>query len=243
MEIIVSRTRKGTKLFPMHKHAYSELSFYSETAGVMKTPDKSYPFSPGSIVIIPPDTYHSTIGETELDGIYLRGDFNALPRLKSPLVLRDNRDGEGKKLINIIYNNRFGNREYLASLCDAYIHFLITNMQFDDEIGEAVKEIKDEITRLAYDSRINPTEILKKSGYAEDYIRAKFKEATGKTPIAFLTDIRIKHARFLTETFGSSLTLAEVAEMCGYTDYVYFSKKFKEVTGLSPRKYRMLNSY
>lgn len=238
MEIIVSRTRTGTKLFPMHKHEKLEISFYATASGILKTPEKSYAFCPGSIVMIPPGTYHSTIGETDLDGIYLRGDFNALFPLKAPVVLRDNRDSEGKQLINIIYNNRFGNREYLASLCDAYIHFLITNMQFDDEIGEAVKEISDEITRLAYDSRINPTEILKKSGYAEDYIRAKFKEVTGKTPIAFLTDIRINHARFLTEAFGSSIPLTQIAEMCGYNDYVYFSKKFKEITGLSPKKYR-----
>ena len=31
--------------------------------------------------------------------------------------------------------------------------------------------------------------------------------------------------------------LIEIAEKCGYTDYVYFSKKFKSVTGVAPRTY------
>jgi AraC-like DNA-binding protein len=38
-------------------------------------------------------------------------------------------------------------------------------------------------------------------------------------------------------TYGKSVSLTEVAEKCGFTDYVYFSKKFKAVTGIAPRTY------
>ena len=34
------------------------------------------------------------------------------------------------------------------------------------------------------------------------------------------------------------MPLAQICEECGYVDYIYFSKKFKEVTGLSPREYK-----
>jgi AraC-like DNA-binding protein len=33
------------------------------------------------------------------------------------------------------------------------------------------------------------------------------------------------------------MSLSEVAEQVGYDDYVYFSKNFKAVTGVSPREY------
>jgi len=42
----------------------------------------------------------------------------------------------------------------------------------------------------------------------------------------------------LIDLYRSTLSLQEIAERCGYTDYVYFSKKFKEVTGVSPRDYK-----
>lgn len=238
MDVYVSRTREGTKEFPMHKHSDFEIAFYSNTAGVVRTPCGNYSFYPGSIVIIPPNTYHSSCSDTELNGIYLRGNFNILFHLKTPLVLRDNKYNEGRKLVDIIYNNCYGNKEYLSSLCDAFIHFLATNLEFEDEIWETVNELVDEITRRALVIDINLSEILRKSGYAEDYIRSKFKKATGKTPVVFLTDIRIKNACFLIETYGTSMPLSEVAEACGYTDYVYFSKKFKEIMGMSPKKYR-----
>ena len=37
--------------------------------------------------------------------------------------------------------------------------------------------------------------------------------------------------------------VAEIAEKCGYTDYIYFSRKFKQITGKSPRAYMEDNVY
>ncbi len=57
----------------------------------------------------------------------------------------------------------------------------------------------------------------------------------------FLTDF---HKFFIDECIANDLpyknhfSLAEVAEKCGYTDYVYFSKKFKEKVGISPMLYK-----
>jgi AraC-like DNA-binding protein len=79
--------------------------------------------------------------------------------------------------------------------------------------------------------------LLTKSGYAEDYIRAKFREITGYTPVEFLTKVRISQACSLIDMYGNSLQLSEIAEKCGYTDYVYFSRRFKALTGISPREY------
>ena len=105
-------------------------------------------------------------------------------------------------------------------------------------INLAVGNIMNEIADKFYDYNINITNLLKKSGYAEDYIRSYFKKITGKTPIAFLHDIRIKHAVFLIEVYSKILSLQQISDQCGYTDYVYFSKKFKSITALSPKEYK-----
>ena len=238
MNFYVSRTQKGIKEFPMHKHNDIEIAFYQNTKGIVRTPDKDYPFLPGDTVIIPPGVYHSSYTDTELDAIYLKGNFNLLFHLSTPMVVEDNRNNEGCQLVTLLYNNRFSNREYLLSLCDAFIHFLALKIDFKDETEKTVNGLIEEFTRLSFEPDLNPSEILRKSGYAEDYIRSKFKKVTGKTPTAFITDIRINHACFLMETYGNSLNFSEIAEASGYTDYVYFSKRFKEVTGVSPREYR-----
>lgn len=238
MEISISQTAKGVKEFPMHKHSYIEITFYPDTTGTLRTTEKSYSFFPGCTVIMPACTLHSSRSEAELNGIYIIGDFTLLSHLKAPVIIKDNKQNEGAQLVSLIINNRFANKEYLASLCNAYIHFLLTNMNFEDEMDEVINKIISKITKHAFDPDISLCDILKSSGYAEDYLRSKFKKATKKTPVSFLTDIRINHACFLIESYGKSLSLSKVAESCGYTDYVYFSKRFNAKLKISPQKYR-----
>ena len=64
------------------------------------------------------------------------------------------------------------------------------------------------------------------------------KQMTNKTPIEFLTHMRIRHACYLMDVFKNALSLAEIAEKCGYTDYIYFSRRFKQQMGVSPRAYK-----
>lgn len=110
--------------------------------------------------------------------------------------------------------------------------------ELDSAMQSSVKKIIAEISQNAFDPQIDLAFILSKSGYSEDYVRSCFKKITGKTPNEFLTDIRIKHACFLIDIYKNALSLSEIAERCGYLDYVYFSKKFKSVMGMSPREYR-----
>ncbi len=50
-------------------------------------------------------------------------------------------------------------------------------------------------------------------------------------------EVRINNACFLIDTYKHLLSLSEIAEKCGYTDYIYFSRRFKQITKVSPRKY------
>ena len=63
-----------------------------------------------------------------------------------------------------------------------------------------------------------------------------FKQTAGCTPIQYLLRVRTMHAaRLLTD---SQLSIADIAEKCGFSDSNYFCRKFRENTGLSPRQFR-----
>lgn len=64
----------------------------------------------------------------------------------------------------------------------------------------------------------------------------KFKNHTGKTPIEYITKIRIDEARYL--LCNSLLSISEIASVVGYEDPLYFSRMYKKATGLSPSNYR-----
>lgn len=238
MSYTINRTQDGVIQYPMHTHKNYEIMLYLDGEGYMHTEQGNVPFCPGTILIVPPNVKHGSVSQSGFKNISIEGEFDRCLHFNEVKILSDNEFQEGKTLAEMIYENRYGNDTYLASLCIAYVCFLMQRFELDSAMQRSVKKITDEISQNAFDTQIDLTLILSKSGYSEDYIRSCFKKITGKTPNEFLTDIRIKHACFLIDIYKNKISLSEISERCGYLDYIYFSKRFKSVMGMSPREYR-----
>lgn len=223
---------------PLHEHNHYEVVAYIKGNGFLVTSETRFPVKPGTIAIIPPGVMHKSEFTEDFEEIFINGDFEQMFQLTHPAIINLPLESEGIQLTKIICDNRYANNDYLAALCNAMAHFLVQNLEMDDAVSRAVNEIKNEIVHNFHDCNINLKDILDKSGYAEDYIRAHFKKITGKTPVEFLTRMRIRHACYLMDVYKNALSLAEVAEKCGYTDYIYFSRRFKQQMGISPREYK-----
>ena len=65
---------------------------------------------------------------------------------------------------------------------------------------------------------------------------AHFKNNTGKSPLTYLTGIRVKHAKHLLSKTRKKV--AVVARESGYGNAVYFTQVITRHTGMSPRAYR-----
>ena len=226
---------------PPHSHKTYQIIICMKDNCIFHTADGDIDASPGTIIIIPPEIVHSFTSPPDSEKIYIDGEMNQVFQLSSVTVVTDNDKGEGLKLTRMIYDNRHLDYEYTLTLINAFNHFLLQRIKMYDNVFLSVKEIAEKISNSFYSADIDLNAILNQSGYAEDYIRARFKEIMGKTPTAFLTDIRINHACYLIYVYKNILSLSEIAEKCGFVDYVYFSRRFKQITGLSPRQY-MKNS-
>lgn len=221
--------------FSPHTHKLHEIVFFQSGSGTVTISGTDHPYHAGSIALIPPATEHSSVSDGDVERIYLQGDFSS--ELPSALPAVFEGGDEAQALIELIYRNRFGNQNYLHALCHAYLLFIVGHLQQDDAVHRAVRQAAQTIADCYGDSQCDITAILAESGYAVDYIRARFKEFIGKTPHEYLTDLRIRHACFLLETYRGVLPLSQVAEQSGYTDYVHFSKTFKAIIGAAPREY------
>ena len=238
MSTRINKTKDGVKTYPLHTHNHYEIMLYVEGNGEMLTQKGNFSFSVGTIIIVPPKIEHGSVSKNGFKNISIGGDFESFFTFEEPVVLFDTPSNEGRTLASLIYDNRFRSDEYLEVLISAYLHFLLKYIKVNKHSENIIKKIIFEISNRFADSELNLALLLQKSGYAEDYARALFKELTGKTPNVFLTELRIKHACFLIDVYGNSLSLGQIAEQCGYLDYIYFSKKFKEIMNVSPRKYK-----
>ena len=68
------------------------------------------------------------------------------------------------------------------------------------------------------------------------YISQLFKSEIGVGFLAYLTNIRMEQAKKL--LLSTSLSIAEVSEQSGYSDYRVFTKVFKKAEGITPSQYR-----
>ncbi len=75
-------------------------------------------------------------------------------------------------------------------------------------------------------------EIAKKCGYSKNHVINVFKKETGKTPYAYITDVRIAMAKRL--LLNSESSLAQIGIECGFGDYINFYKAFVKSVGEAP---------
>ena len=82
---------------------------------------------------------------------------------------------------------------------------------------------------------VSVSEAASRSFISEVYFRKLFKSEFGTSPRKHVIKLRAQKATSLIGT--GYYSLKEVADMCGYTDYKYFSVEFKSIVGVSPSEY------
>lgn len=66
-----------------------------------------------------------------------------------------------------------------------------------------------------------------------------FQEVTGKTPLAYRSDVRLEHAA--EHLLEERLSVSQIAAATGFGSAAYFSSAFRKKYGVSPRQYQQLH--
>ncbi len=86
-----------------------------------------------------------------------------------------------------------------------------------------------------YSKKFTLNGLGKEFGISSNYICNLFAKHYNTSLTRFLTDIRMKNAA--TQIKNGKYSLKEIALNCGYSEYYYFCKVFKEYWGVSPTSY------
>jgi transcriptional regulator GlxA family with amidase domain len=85
-------------------------------------------------------------------------------------------------------------------------------------------------------SSLSVEEAAKTLRLTRTHFERLFMKAYGMTPLKFIKNMRIEHAKDLLR--GAFYNISEIAYMSGFGDLYYFSKVFKNETGMPPSDYR-----
>jgi len=144
------------------------------------------------------------------------------------------------KLMEQIYNTEDGVAlSYIVyDICHKY-NLLVKNHNYT-EYSKIVRDIINYI-------ELHLNEDLTLETFADMYGRnastlsAQFHKETKTTLVSYIKNTRVSKAILLLNTTEKSIS--EIAIEVGYEDFAYFSRVFKQITGISPRayKFRTLN--
>lgn len=102
-------------------------------------------------------------------------------------------------------------------------------------LSEPVEQIRKAIDRNHSLTGFSPDQVISTMPFHPDYLRKRFKQEVGSSPLEYLTALRMARARKLLAARGETgYTVAQIARMCGYEDALYFSRVFKKHCGCTP---------
>lgn len=132
-----------------------------------------------------------------------------------------------------------GNLSSIGEVFDYIKELVQTNMEYAGQHqNKKKKSIEDALKYISahYSEDITMNRIAKVLFLNPSYFSKIFNEYVGQTFSEYLTKVRMNYAKELLKV--SYLKVYEVAEKVGYSDYRHFTKKFKELMGISPIEYR-----
>ncbi|MCI8508442.1 MAG: AraC family transcriptional regulator [Lachnospiraceae bacterium] len=132
------------------------------------------------------------------------------------------------------------NQYLLQSLLYEFFAILTKDIQLENVKQESKESIyiRNAINfiRNNYASGITVSDIAREVCVNRSYLYKLFTESLQMSPKEFITQFRISRSKELLTV--TELSVEEVANSCGYSDSLVFSKAFKKIIGMPPSVYR-----
>lgn len=219
------------------------------------------------MLYIPKNTYYTAAADNYIEYYFIHisytedmdvstSDEEASPALQYPWFNNFIKQ-EQYRLCTIDYKNNisdnferimrhFAKCEELFSLPDSAskiflvfeIYKILTLSSNDINYSNYPKALTDILHHINqnYHEPLSLSLLSEKFAFSESYIARLFRTQLNTTVSNYINDIRLEQAsNYINNTI---LSIAEIAELCGYNDLTYFSRKYKGKYGISPSKAR-----
>ncbi len=137
------------------------------------------------------------------------------------------------------YANSTDNKEQFDNyfLFQKLIYALVDQQRFQKQSIDPYQAVKRTIHYLSrhYHEAVTVEQLANRANLSRRWYTILFKEMTGENPGEYLTGLRIRKAKDLIHLSRDSFY--EIARRVGFEDEHYFSRRFKQNVGMSPRFY------
>ena len=211
--------------------------FIADEDGGYVLPDLALTFKKGEIVILPP--LFRLTSSTPLTNCTVAVLEKAILPFKVPTKFEDcnNLCAQAIAQAEYFFDKKPEILGALGNLIAVSVVEFSEKRKYSPLVETIRTEIEDNISNPAY----SVDESLKRLPLSYEYLRKLFKKETGTTPLCYLSDCRMSLAAQIISSGISNqyseYTVSQIAEACGFSDPMYFSRVFKKNFGVSPTEY------
>lgn len=215
--------------------------------GVINASGEKIPFSPGTIICMPPQTSYTKTALSEITELHVLSNSLNAQGIADKIIALSDEYSAAEALFSLMYRlywdplKRY--RHTVEELFGALLSFVVSKSKAkntDDSLVESIIRIMND--RFC-DPDFAALQAISYEHYNPDYVRRRFKKAMGCSPTEYLTAIRVRNAeKLLRENPRSILSVAQAASLSGFYDSTYFSRVFKRQIGSPPSLYRSQGS-
>lgn len=257
---IENKTKSKVTAFDVHVHNRYEINFIlSENVEVI-CQDSIFLSHPGDIFIFPPYIFHKVVARATPYKRFLcyfdLQEMLSASRLLKPalnLIKKNNKilaaHSENPQTLTDIFlsaeNTQNDTKSILADFNNAaafgkIIEYIAMHIDIQSPIpehnifvNEASQILRYLNEHLAEDITIDGT--AKKFGMSRTSLYYIMRDSIGLSPKEYLSKIRIAKALELLQT---DLSITDISEKCGFSNYSHFIRTFTKNIGVSPLKYK-----
>ena len=232
-----------------HYHSLYEIYFLEEGNCTYIIDNKVYNVRAGDTVIIPDGVIHHTKYDdichsrilincareyvpASLQTIISSGNYF----YRNPFIADEIRKTLEK--IESEYDLRDSFSDEIISCCiHSLLYLLLRNTESCVDIDNSNRIVEQAVAyiRENFSSDISLSSLARRFSVSSEHFSRLFKKETGLGFSKYLNSLRLQYAEQLLRSSGGK-SITQIAEICGFEDSNYFSKKFKEVYGISPKK-------
>lgn len=223
-----------------HSHESWELVYCTGGHGEFLFADgNKLEYAEHDIVIIPPQILHTNNSENGFTNIHINISNATFP-FKSATMISDDSEGHILRAFSdafFYFNSQQDKKKLIISALGNLIANYIITFQNSKPISKTVEMIKADIVKNFPDCNYSLENFMHSLPYSYDYLRKLFKSELGVTPHNFLLEMRMQTAEKLLCSMSKDYTISAIAQLCGFSEPLYFSRVFKKNFGISPINY------
>lgn len=249
LSISASKYENDWESFP-HSHYYTEIFFIKSGTGHMKIENESIPLAANNLVLIGAQVLHTEFSNPSdpLD-YYVLGveglKINTDRPVEYSVVNASSNVAQIRQCFDNILSEMHNRPEGYAEVCQHYLAILVLLICRKDHISYELVDAPNsshechKVKRYIetnYHDKITLDSLASNCNLTKYYLSHKFTEFYRKSPIAYLTEVRITAAKDLLKT--TNLSIEEIASATGFSSSSYFSQTFQKFCHMSPQQYR-----